>query len=333
MVGPADYEGTGAYLMAFHAVHRRRGVLRPTGGMTNLVEAFAGALHKHGGELRLGARVDRILVDGERAVGVRLSDGAELRARRGVLSNPAPQVTLGELLDPGVLDRETATKVRLIPSNSVNAAAFKIDVAVGGRLSYPKAEAKRSQRDGADIRRTTFMTGTLEDHVEQMYAMKRGENVATPPVYMAILSASDPTLAPEDQDVLYLHSNVPALPVGGWEQNKDAYARQITTSAGRFLGGLEDEIGRVVNSPLDFERRFQTPKGAYFHVDMLPMRLGMNRPARGLGGYRTPIKGLYLAGAGTHPGGGVSGWPGRLAAQTALADETADNGRLHVNDR
>jgi phytoene dehydrogenase-like protein len=63
------------------------------------------------------------------------------------------------------------------------------------------------------------------------------------------------------------------------------------------------------------------------------MRLGINRPARGLGGYRTPIKGLYLAGAGTHPGGGVSGWPGRLAAQTALADETADNGRLHVNDR
>jgi phytoene dehydrogenase-like protein len=92
-------------------------------------------------------------------------------------------------------------------------------------------------------------------------------------------------------------------------------------SAERFLGGLDAEIGRVVHTPLDFESRFSTPKGAYFHVDMTPMRLGMNRPARGLGGFRTPVRGLYLAGAGTHPGGGVSGWPGRLAAQTALREE------------
>jgi phytoene dehydrogenase-like protein len=250
-----------------------------------------------------------------------------------VLSNPAPQATLGELLEDGVRDRDTATKVRLIPANSVNAAAFKIDVAVGGALSYPTAQAKRKQRDQADIRRTTFMTGTLEDHVEQMYAMKRGENVATPPVYMAILSACDATLAPDGQDVLYLHSNVPAPPVGGWESQKEPYTEAITSSAKRFIGGLDAEIGRVVNTPLDFERRFGTPKGAYFHVDMLPMRLGMNRPARGLGGYRTPVKGLYLAGAGTHPGGGVSGWPGRLSAQTALADESPNGGFATTNAR
>jgi phytoene dehydrogenase-like protein len=321
MVGPADYEGTGVYLIAFHGVHRGRGVLRPTGGMTNLVEAFAGVLKRFGGEVRLGQRVERILVDAGRAVGVRLADGAELRARNGVLANPAPQVTLGELLEDGVLDRETATKVKLIPANSVNAAAFKIDMAVAGRVGYPQAEAKRKRRDGADIRRTTFMTGTLEDHIEQMYAMKRGENVPTPPVYMAVLSASDESIAPEGQDVLYLHSNVPARPNGGWEQNKDQYTQEITASANRFLGGLDAEIGRVVHTPLDFERRFGTPKGAYFHVDMTPMRLGMNRPARGLGGFTTPVRGLYLAGAGTHPGGGVSGWPGRLAAQTALREE------------
>jgi phytoene dehydrogenase-like protein len=322
MVGPADYEGTGLYLIAFHAVHRGRGVLRPKGGMTNLVDAFAGVLQRHGGEVRLGQRVQRILVDAGRAVGVRLVDGAELRARHGVLSNPAPQVTLGELLDDGVLDREAATKVKLIPANSVNAAAFKIDMAVAGRVGYPKAEAKRKQRDGADIRKTTFMTGTLEDHIEQMYAMKRGENVPTPPVYMAVLSASDQSIAPDGQDVLYLHSNVPARPNGGWSNGaKDRYTESIMASAKRFLGGLDAEIGRVVHTPLDFEARFSTPKGAYFHVDMTPMRLGMNRPARGLGGFTTPVRGLYLAGAGTHPGGGVSGWPGRLAAQTALADE------------
>lgn len=78
-----------------------------------------------------------------------------------------------------------------------------------------------------------------------------------------------------------------------------------------FLSGLDAEIGRVVHTPKDFEDRFATPKGCYFHVDMTPLRLGVNRPAAELGGYATPIPGLSLAGAGSHPGGTVNGWCGR----------------------
>ncbi len=327
MVGPAEIDGTGVYMTAFAGVHRGRGVLRPRGGMTNLVEAFAGVLKTKGGEVRLGAPVERILVDGGRATGVRLADGTELGATQGVLSSAAPQVTLGQLVEPGTLDRTMENRVRMIPINSINAAAFKIDMAVAGRVGYPAGEAARKRRDGADIRRTTFMTGTLEQHIDQMLAMKRGENVDyPPPVYMAILSASDPTIAPEGQDVLYLHSNVPARVNGGWEQNKDSYAETIIASGKRFLGGLDAEIGRIVSTPADFEDRFSAPAGGYFHVDMLPTRLGMNRPAKGLGGYDTPIAGLYLAGAGSHPGGGVSGWPGRLAAQHALSRNGASAG-------
>ena len=320
MVGPAEIDGTGVYMTAFAGVHRGPGVLRPRGGMTNLVEAFAGVLRRHGGEVRLDSAVERITVEDGRATGVRLGDGTELSAAAGVLSSAAPQVTLGALLEPGILDRTMANKVRMIPINSINAAAFKIDMAVAGRVSYPAGEAARKRRDGADIRKTTFMTGTLEQHIEQMLAMKRGENVDyAPPVYMAVLSASDPTIAPEGQDVLYLHSNVPARVNGGWDANKEGYASTIIGSAERFLGGLDAEIGRMVSTPEDFESRFAAPAGGYFHVDMLPTRLGMHRPARGLGGYDTPVAGLYLAGAGTHPGGGVSGWPGRLAAQHALS--------------
>ena len=320
MVGPAEVDGTGVYMTAFAGVHRGRGVLRPRGGMTNLVEAFAGVLRANGGDVRLGAPVERILVSGGRAQGVRLSDGTELHAAHGVLSSAAPQVTLGKLLEPGTLDRTTENKVRMIPINSINAAAFKIDMAVAGRVGYPEAEAARALLDGADIRRTTFMTGTLEQHIDQMLAMKRGENVDyPPPVYMAVLSASDPTIAPEGQDVLYLHSNVPARVNGGWDANKDGYAKTIVDSSKRFMAGFDAEIGRMVHTPADFEQRFSAPAGGYFHVDMLPTRLGMNRPAPGLGGFSTPVAGLYLAGAGTHPGGGVSGWPGRLAAQHALS--------------
>jgi phytoene dehydrogenase-like protein len=320
MVAPAEVDGTGIYMMAFAGVHRGRGVLRPRGGMTNLVDAFAGVLRANGGDVRIGAPVERILVSGGRAAGVRLADGTELEATHGVLSSAAPQVTLGRLLEPGTLDRTTENKVRMIPINSINAAAFKIDMAVAGRVGYPAAEALRAKRDGADIRRTTFMTGTLEQHIDQMLAMKRGDNVDyQPPVYMAILSASDSSIAPEGQDVVYLHSNVPARVNGGWEANKDGYATDIIDSSKRFWDGLDAEIGRMVNSPADFESRFSAPAGGYFHVDMLPTRLGMNRPAPGLGGFSTPVDGLYLAGAGTHPGGGVSGWPGRLAAKHALS--------------
>jgi phytoene dehydrogenase-like protein len=320
MIGPADLDGTGLYLMAYHATHRKRGVLRPRGGMTGLMNAFASKIRTHGGEIRLESGVEQILVEGNRAVGVRLLDGTQLRARHGVLASCAPQVALGRLLAEGVLDRETVNKVAMIPANSVNAAAFKIDFAVGGRVGYPKAEARRT--DGFDVRKTTLMTGTLEEHLAHLKAMKLGIAHATPPVYMAVLSAADPSIAPPGQDVLYLHSNVPADPVGGWEANKDVYTQEIVKSAERFLGGLDAEIGRVVHTPADFEARFSTPKGCYFHVDMTPMRLGVNRPARGLGGYTTPVDALYLAGAGSHPGGTINGWCGRLAAREAIKHES-----------
>jgi phytoene dehydrogenase-like protein len=321
MVGPADLDGTGVYLMAFHATHRKNGVLRPRGGMSGLMSAFRSLLESRGGEVRLGEGVEQILVDRGRAVGVRMANGTELHARHGVLTNCAPQVALGQLLPEGTLDRKMEVKVSMIPANAVNSAAFKIDMAVAGRVGYPAGETRR--KDGFDIRRTTLMTGTLEDHIADLQAMKVGRVIDPRPVYMAVLSASDPTIAPDGQDVLYLHSNVPAEPVGGWtETTKAEYERTIVESSKRFIGGLEAEIGRVVHTPKDIEDRFSAPKGAYFHVDMGPLRLGVNRPAKGLGGYTTPVAGLYLAGAGSHPGGTINGWCGRLAARTAIATET-----------
>lgn len=172
------------------------------------------------------------------------------------------------------------------------------------------------------------MTGTLEDHMEHLRRLKLGLTVDVPPVYMAVLSAADRTIAPEGGDVLYLHSNVPADPVSGWTpETKQGYTDQILASAHCFMGGLEAEIGRIVHTPKDIEDRFSAPKGAYFRVDMGPMRLGVNRPARGLGGHRTPVRGLYLAGAGAHPGGTVNGGAGACPPDVAMADE-AVIGRL-----
>jgi len=318
MIGPIDADATAFYTVGLAAVSRKQGVMRPRGGMGGMMNAFASHLTAHGGEIRTGVGVDRVLVEAGRAIGVRLTNGSVLGARRGVLASVAPQLALGSFLDRELLDSATRAKVAMIPASGNNSATLKIDMAVAGRAGYPLAEAARKRYDGADIRRTALMTGTFEDQIAQLKAIRQGEMIASPPVYMAVLSASDSSIAPEGQDVVYLASNVPANPQGGWAGQKDDFTKLVLGSVERHMSGLEHEIGRVITSPADLAERYGASGGCYFHVDMTPFRALKNRPGRGLGGYTTPIDGYYLAGAGSHPGGGVSGWPGRLAAETAL---------------
>ncbi|HEX5805145.1 MAG TPA: NAD(P)/FAD-dependent oxidoreductase, partial [Macromonas sp.] len=204
MFAPATEQGTGIYLCSFASVHRA-GIFRPKGGMSGMISAFERVLAQHGGEIRLNQKVDQFLLDGQRVCGVRLAGGQELRARHAVVANCAPQVALGTLLPKGVLDAPLQSRVSFIPANGVAVAPFKIDMAVGGPLGYGRAQAKRAKRDGLDVRKTTFMTGTLEQHIAQHKACLRGEQVDfEPPLYFAIMSANDDTVAPAGQDVLYL---------------------------------------------------------------------------------------------------------------------------------
>lgn len=320
MFAPATVQASGVYLAAFGSVHRA-GIFRPIGGMSGMIRAMEKTLAAHGGEIRVNHKVEQLLMDGQRVAGVRIVGGQEFRARHGVLANCAPQVVLGKLLPDSAKDASLRSKLSFIPANSVAVAPFKIDYAVGGPVHYRKAEAKRAKRDDMDIRKTTFMTGTLEQHIAQHKAALRGENVDfRPPLYFAIMSANDASIAPQGQDVFYLYVNTPINPVGGWDANKAAYSKQIREAVSFYVDGLDQEIGSIEHCPKDFEEQFGAPNGAYFHVDMIPTRMLMNRPAPGLGGYKTPIDGLYLAGAGSHPSGGVCGWPGRLAAETAMRE-------------
>ncbi len=321
MFAPATVQGSGLFISSFGSVHRA-GIFRPKGGMSGMISAFEQVFAAHRGELRLNHKVEGLVLDGTQVTGVRIVGGGELYARHGVMANCAPQVALRDLMPSSATDREFKSKIDFIPANSIAVAPFKIDVAVGGPLTYPRAHAKRAKRDSLDVRKTTFMSGTLEEHIVQHKACLRGEQVAfSPPIYFSIMSANDASIAPQGQDVMYLYGNVPVDPVGGWDACKTRYSEQIMSTARQFLDGLDAEIGRIETSPKDFAEQFGAPNGSYFHVDMIPTRMGMNRPAPDLGGYKTPFKGLYLAGAGSHPSGGVCGWPGRLAAQTAMALE------------
>ena len=321
MFAPATTQAGGVYLSGFGNVHRT-GIFRPQGGMSGLMRAFERFITDHGGEIRLNARVAEIVVDSaNRATGVRLASGEVLGARHAVVASCAPQVALGQLLPKGTLPRTIEEKLSFIPANSVEIAPFKIDVAAGSRLSYPRAQAKRDKIDGADTRKTTFMSGTIEQHMAQHEAARRGEDIDfVLPLYFSILSGPDASIAPEGGDVLYLYANSPLKPREGWAAKKAEFGERVMASAAQFIDGLDSARGRIETCPDDFIERFSAPRATYFHVDMIPSRLGMNRPGPGLGGYATPVDGLYLASAGSHPTGGVCGLPGKLGAERAMRD-------------
>jgi phytoene dehydrogenase-like protein len=112
---------------------------------------------------------------------------------------------------------------------------------------------------------------------------------------------------------------VPVRPHGGWETNRPEAERRLVDAASKALIGIDQlEIGRFVETPEDLQRRLGAPNGCIYHVDHLNTRLGPLRPARGWSGHRTGVTGLFLSGAGTHPGGGVSGIPGQLAARAVI---------------
>src|SRR5690606_3916361 len=137
--------------------------------------------------------------------------------------------------------------------------------------------------------------------------------------WMTVLSHADRSIAPDGQDVAYLYTSVPVTPAPG-APARHATADAPLASARGYLDGLDAEIGRCITTPNDLQQQYGTPRGCLYHVDMLPTRMMRNRPAPGMGDSRSEVPGLYLAGSGSHPGGGILGMPGKLAALAALAD-------------
>ena len=152
---------------------------------------------------------------------------------------------------------------------------------------------------------------------------RRGIPAPAPHVELCVPSALDPTLAPADRHVLTLgvRSQPYRLADGDWDAERDRVADRLIAELGGMIPNLAGSIiERQVLTPLDLERTLALTGGHHLHGDMSPDQLGPLRPALGIGGYRGPIEGLYLCGAGTHPGGGVTGANGRNCAARVLAD-------------
>jgi phytoene dehydrogenase-like protein len=318
---PNNSAGSAVGFLWLSTMHRYA-CRRPVGGVQAIPNALVTRLRAKRGTVRTGSAVAEILVRSGRATGVRLADGTELSAAKAVLAACDPRTALGRLLPPGTLDAGMAKRVDAIPVSNQNYGQMKVDLALSGRLTLDRHEKWRG--DGLDLRRPSFMTGT-EAGMERLFA-RSGAGLLPDEddwsLWPVIPTAADPSQGPDGQDTLYLYAAVaPYRPEEGWDSVRDKAAEGILANASRYFDGIADlEIGRQVLTNVEMAGRGNATGGNMTHVDMVLGRAGPMRPARGLGGYATPVDGLYLGAAGCHPGGGITGGPGYVSARTVLRD-------------
>ncbi len=307
--GPVDVPGSGLGFLLL-ALIGRVGVGRPVGGMQSFTNALVSSLRASGGVLTTGAPVAEILQAGRRVRGVRLEDGRVVEAR-SVVATCDPWVTLRQLVPQGVVDRKLAARLDFAPANGTGSGVFKIDMALSAQIA-----ALQHARSDVDMRMPSLMLGTEESVRDSYAAAARGELPDDPNVWVVSPSGVDPTQAPEGQESLYIYSlAAPVHPREGWDAQRAPAVDSILAKVGKYIGPLEEaEIGRLVETPEDLGTRLRVRNGCVTHVDMGLLRSGPLRPTIGLGTGKTPLDGLVLGGSGMHPGGGVTGLPGRTAA-------------------
>jgi phytoene dehydrogenase-like protein len=199
---------------------------------------------------------------------------------------------------------------------------MKVDMAFSGRLDLHRHHRWRG--DGLNLKEPGLLIGTPETTARVFARACSGEvgSAEEMAMWTAIPTAVDPSQAPDGMDTLYLYApTVPLDPELGWNEREKEAADAMVTRAAHFFDGVDSlELGRWVESPLTMAQRTNATNGCVMHVDWDISRTGPLRPAPGLGGYQTPVPGLYLGGAGAHPGGAVTGLPGRLAAREVIRE-------------
>ena len=309
--GPITGEATGVYFALLGFI-QRFGLGRAVGGMQTLSDALASRLKELGGEIRLNAPVVEIVTQNGQAQGVRLASG-ELLAARSVIAAVHPKVAL-KMVTPGAIERRYLTRVDLAPTNGHGGSPMKIDIALSGQVRAIHHEAKRT--DGLSLRKCVVLIGTTEAVLDNFKCATRGEVSKLPYLWATAPSAVDPSQAPEGQDIAYLYPiAMPVEPLEGWDAIRASVTQTVIDQTEAYLPGLKSlEIGRRAEAAPDFASRLNVPNGCVVHIDTGASRTGLMRPAFGLGGETLPVKGLFFGGAGIHPGGGINGLPGRIAA-------------------
>jgi len=248
-----------------------------------------------------------------------LATGEEITAR-AVAANVPPKLLFRDLMSDDAVAPEMRDRFLAMKSGS---GTFRMNVALAGLPSFTCCPGKAAQ----DHHGSGIIIGPTLDYLEQAYLDARASGWSSAPVVeMLIPSTLDPTLAPAGKHVasLFVQHVAPHLPSGrSWvdEREKEAFADLVIETVNRHAPNFKASvIARQVLSPLDLERRFGMIDGDIFHGTLSLNQLFSARPVLGYADYRLPLPGLYLCGAGAHPGGGVTGLPGHNAAREIIRD-------------
>jgi phytoene dehydrogenase-like protein len=285
------------------------------GGMGAISDAIAAAARGHGATILTDAPVARIDVEKGRATGVTLADGRCFTAAT-LLSNADPKRTFLGLVDPVHLPDDFRHDIGAI---KMAGPAAKLNMALSGE---PRVIGRPAYADPRE-RALLTIAPTLEGAQRCADAARFGEIADTLWIDCVIPSLVDDSLCPLGHHMMtcFIQYLPYRLREGTWDEQREVVADAIVAQIAHHMPGLPDLIlGRRLITPLDLERTYGLTEGNIFHGDLHPGALFSMRPVPRWSHYRTPVKGLYLCGAGAHPGGGVTGAPGHNAAMQVLRD-------------
>ncbi len=310
-VGPDDMFGAGiGYMLAVTA--STGGYAVPEGGAQAITDTLVRILEKHGGRAQTGRRVAQILTEGKRAVGVKLADGSELRARKGVLANTAAPTLFLDLLDQQLLPGRVVRRMKAFP---MGWGTFKMDWALSGPVPWAVEQARQT---------AVVHAGDSVDDLASFTAQARAGKLPDNP-YLVIgqQSLADPSRAPEGGQTLWAYSRVPSRPdAGPWSEVAQTYADRIEARIEALAPGFRSTIlERQIVAPPDLEAMDANLIGGDLGGGSNAWyRQLVFRPVFPYFRYRTPVRGLYLCSSYAHPGAGVHGMCGHNAATIALRD-------------
>ena len=316
--GPYD-PGT-LFGLLFHLLgggqHAKQGFVgHVMGGMGAITSAMAGACHSVGVELRTGAVVRQVVVRDGRAVGVLLEDGTEIDAGT-IVSNADPRRTFLELVPTAALEPEFVASVRGIKMDGP-CAKLNLVLSEEPRLSGADSDADALQR--AQFTLVPWLAGA-----QRCYDQARQGTIPDELwIDCLVPSLVDPSLAAPGRHVMtcFVQYLPYRLATSGWGIERDRLQAQILRQIGEYVPAVNRSlIASRLYTPADLESVFGITEGNIFHGDLRPDQLFFMRPVPAYARYATPVHALYLCGAGTHPGGGVTGAPGFNAARRILDD-------------
>ncbi len=307
-----------AYVLLHHYMGEIDGAFRSwgfaRGGTGAISNAIAGAAVEAGVEIRVSAPIERVKIRAGKAVGVVLEDGEEIEAAV-VVSSVDPHRTFLRMVEPGVLEDGFLRDVRRY---KLRGSSGKVNLALSALPDFTCLPGS-----GAHLRGAISISPSVE-YMERAYDdAKYGDFSRHPYIDMVIPSLTDPSVAPPGQHVLscFVQYAPYTLREGTWDEKREAFGDTVVDTIAEYAPNLKKIIlHRQVITPLDLEREWGLTEGNIFQGELSLEQLFFLRPVPGWARYRTPVSSLYMCGSATHPGGGIMGAPGRIAALEILKD-------------